>query len=70
MREEHVMYQEVKELDKHFDLWAQLPAVTIPESKAAKKANAKSEKKSIFADMPPEVAAFEVRVVAFSKVFY
>ncbi|PIK57318.1 putative coiled-coil domain-containing protein [Apostichopus japonicus] len=59
MRDELVISQEVAELDKHFDLWSQLPPVTIPEDKPAKKTTIKNGKKSILADMPPEVAAFE-----------
>ncbi|KAJ8029575.1 hypothetical protein HOLleu_29005 [Holothuria leucospilota] len=60
MKEEHTTSQEVSELDKHFDMWAQLPPVSIPDDKPTKKSAAQvTNKKSILADMPEEVAAFE-----------
>lgn len=63
MKEEHTTSQEVSELDKHFDMWAQLPPVSIPDDKPTKKsASQLTNKKSILADMPEEVAAFEVCV--------
>ena len=54
------MHQEVTALEKRLESWAQAPPVTI-ETKSVKPKPVSSAR-NVIPDLPPEVAAFEVRL--------
>ena len=58
VREERIVQQEISALDKKFDSWAQLGAA---KSVDRKKPAPMLSSRDVTKDLPPEVAAFEVR---------
>ena len=67
MKEENILNQEITTLEKRLESWAQAPPITI-ETKTTGKTKPVSSARSVVADLPPDVAAFEVFVDLYIKV--
>ncbi len=60
MREERLSTQEVFALDKRMETWSQL-APPVPSARGNKPVTDLASARDITKDLPPEVAAFEVK---------
>ncbi|XP_070542231.1 coiled-coil domain-containing protein 112-like isoform X2 [Ptychodera flava] len=58
MREELTAMQEITALEKRFETWSQVPAIAV-DGKTTSRSKPLSSARSVTADLPPEVAAFE-----------
>ncbi len=66
MKEEHILNQEISTLEKRIESWAQAPPIVL-ETKTKSKP-APSSARNVMADLPPDVAAFEVNLSTFLEV--
>ena len=59
MKDERVLSQEVDALDRRFESWSS-PAAAVNAARSQRVAAAIPSSRDVTADLPPEVAAFEV----------
>lgn len=68
IRDERVTYQEIQALERKFDAWNQLTERTEHKSRAATAVAPLASARDITKDLPPQVAAFEVKYEATFKI--
>ena len=74
MKDEHVLSHEVDALDRRFDAWSLAGAMSDglaqpADSARTQRTTALPSSRDITADLPPDVAAFEVNCLLISDAF-